>query len=213
MNLFALSFTIDVWATLLWLLKAIAFMALGAFIMLAVFMNSFTPFRAILFALVLLPSLALAAEPDLQGDFNSHKTVVVDGRIRVKETLVSPCYDGGRIDFSGGTQNCLHFDWEYRQPEGMLGHASALVWAGEPNKGPILEVRGAGLLVTGGEGSRDALALPGRLQWQLGLSLFDAGRPQLHLDLHAPCCMSTPSRLHIGLSQGFKGLQDRKSVV
>lgn len=68
--------------------------------------------------------------------------------------------------------------------------------------------QGSGKLVfTGGEGSRDALALPGRLQWQLGLSLFDTGRPQLHLDLHAPCCMSTPSRLHIGLAQGFKGLQ------
>lgn len=149
--MFALTLTIDVGAWLLFLGKGLLWMATGAALLWAFIMWSLSDIRWYSFALAcLLPSLALATEPDLQGDLNAHKTVVVDGRIRVKETLVSPCYDGGRIDFSGGTQNCLHFDWEYKQPEGMLGHASALVWAGEPNKGPILEVRGAGLLITGG---------------------------------------------------------------
>jgi general secretion pathway protein N len=68
--------------------------------------------------------------------------------------------------------------------------------------------QGSGKLVfTGGEGSRDALALPGRLQWQLGISFLNASLPQLHVNLHAPCCMRTPAQFHIGLAQGFTGLQ------
>jgi len=50
--------------------------------------------------------------------------------------------------------------------------------------------QGSGKLVlTGGEGSRDALALPGRIHWQTGMSF--------NFNLNAPCCMTQSARLSL----------------
>ena len=56
--------------------------------------------------------------------------------------------------------------------------------------------QGSGKLVlTGGEGSRDALALPGRIQWQTDMSLDAAYRPNFNFNLNAVCCMAKAARL------------------
>ena len=58
--------------------------------------------------------------------------------------------------------------------------------------------QGSGKLVlTGGEGSRDALALPGRINWQTGLSLDAANRPQFNFNLNALCCMAHAARMSL----------------
>ena len=49
------------------------------------------------------------------------------------------------------------------------------------------------LLLSGGSGSRDAQALPGRVQWKIHLGWLSAS-----WSLHAECCMAEPS--HWGLS-------------
>jgi general secretion pathway protein N len=60
---------------------------------------------------------------------------------------------------------------------------------------------GSGVLVlTGGLGSRDASALPGRLQWQLGLS-----GAALSLTLRHACCLS--DELALRLTPGFGSLR------
>lgn len=67
---------------------------------------------------------------------------------------------------------------------------------------------GSGKLVfTGGPGSRDALALPGRIQWQLGVTAFGPGPLQINAAVFAPCCMATPSRMNLLAIQGLQGLQ------
>jgi general secretion pathway protein N len=67
---------------------------------------------------------------------------------------------------------------------------------------------GSGKLVfTGGQGSRDALALPGRIQWQLGVKAFAPGPQQLDVTVFAPCCMASPSHMNLVAIQGLKGLQ------
>lgn len=57
----------------------------------------------------------------------------------------------------------------------------------------------AQLVLSGGEGSRDALALPGRLEWELGL-----GSRGLHLQLQAACC--TPVPLALTLTPAWGGM-------
>ena len=58
--------------------------------------------------------------------------------------------------------------------------------------------QGSGKLVlTGGEGSRDALALPGRIQWQTDMSLDAAYRPNFNFNLNAVCCMTKAARLSL----------------
>jgi general secretion pathway protein N len=57
----------------------------------------------------------------------------------------------------------------------------------------------ARLLLTGGAGSLDAAALPGRVDWQLRPAL--AG---LSVQLHAPCCTPEPLRLRATL--GWSGV-------
>ena len=62
----------------------------------------------------------------------------------------------------------------------LLQDARGTVWGGS-----------AQLVLTGGQGSRDQAALPGRLQWQL--------RPAwngLRAQLQADCCTSAPLQLH-----------------
>ena len=58
--------------------------------------------------------------------------------------------------------------------------------------------QGSGKLVlTGGVGSLDALALPGRLQWQLNFALNESRTPSLNLKLQAACCMAQAVKLQM----------------
>ena len=146
----ALTFTIDVWEPLVWLAKGLAWMAAGAALMLVLLHGAMPRLWAMLLALaVTSPSLA-ADRAELQGVIDTHKTLTVSGRNNVDAPLVLPRVDGGRILFDGGIQTCLHFDWEYKEPAGSLGNASALVWKGKPNEGPIVEIKGAGFGFDGG---------------------------------------------------------------
>jgi len=65
------------------------------------------------------------------------------------------------------------------QGQVQLQEAQGSVWQGH-----------AKLVFTGGEGSRDAMALPGRIHWQLGVSSSANLWPQLQLQLLAACCMT-----------------------
>ena len=64
------------------------------------------------------------------------------------------------------------------QGQVQLQEAKGSVWQGSGK-----------LVLTGGEGSRDALALPGRIHWQTGMSLNAANFPQFNFNLNAPCCV------------------------
>jgi general secretion pathway protein N len=58
--------------------------------------------------------------------------------------------------------------------------------------------KGSGKLVlTGGEGSRDALALPGRIHWQTAIAFNGIQWPEFNLHLNAACCMT--QALHLSL--------------
>ena len=58
----------------------------------------------------------------------------------------------------------------------------------------------AQLVLTGGEGSADQVALPGRLNWQLRPAFVGA-----NIALNADCCTTTPVRMHAGLR--WNGMQ------
>ena len=73
----------------------------------------------------------------------------------------------------------------------QLQEAQGSVWQGS-----------AKLVLTGGEGSRDAMALPGRIEWQLSFSPQGLGLPILNLQLLAPCCMAQPARVQINAQLG-----------
>ena len=65
--------------------------------------------------------------------------------------------------------------------------------------------QGSGKLVlTGGEGSRDALALPGRINWQTSMSLNASNRPQFNFSLNAACCMTQAARLSLQATEGLR---------
>ena len=70
----------------------------------------------------------------------------------------------------------------------QLQEAQGSVWQGSGK-----------LVLTGGQGSRDAMALPGRISWQLGLQPQGMAQglalPQVNLQLMAACCMTQP--LHV----------------
>jgi general secretion pathway protein N len=72
------------------------------------------------------------------------------------------------------------------QGQVQLQEAKGSVWQGSGK-----------LVLTGGEGSRDALALPGRIQWQTGMSLNSVNLPQFNFNLNAPCCMTQSARLSL----------------
>ena len=61
----------------------------------------------------------------------------------------------------------------------------------------------AQLSLTGGPGSSDASALPGRVGWNINTD-FNGLRPGLALVVQAPCCMQTPMLLHV--TPGLQGL-------
>ena len=67
-------------------------------------------------------------------------------------------------------------------------------------KGSVWQGSGK-LVLTGGEGSRDALALPGRINWQTGMSLNASNRPQFNVILNAACCMTQAARLSLQASE------------
>jgi len=73
----------------------------------------------------------------------------------------------------------------------QLQEAQGSVWQGSGK-----------LVLTGGQGSRDAMALPGRISWQLGLQPQGLALPQVNLQLMAACCMTQPLHVqgHIQLS-------------
>lgn len=66
----------------------------------------------------------------------------------------------------------------------LLTEARGTVWAGS-----------AVVVLGGGEGSRDARALPGRLHWSLGLA--PEGWRALQLTLRQPCCIDDALRLRL----------------
>lgn len=82
--------------------------------------------------------------------------------------------------------------------------ASAVAWATE-GRVVMQAARGtawrgsAQWVLAGGSGSRDAVALPSRLSWQLR-----PGLTGLHMALHASCCTPQPVQVH--LQAGWRGL-------
>jgi general secretion pathway protein N len=65
--------------------------------------------------------------------------------------------------------------------------------------------QGSGKLVlTGGKGSRDALALPGRINWQTSISLNASNRPQFNFSLNAACCMTQAVHLSLQATEGLR---------
>ena len=77
------------------------------------------------------------------------------------------------------------------QGQVQLQEAQGSVWQGSGK-----------LVLTGGEGSRDAMALPGRIEWQLRLSPQGLRMPSLNLQLLAPCCMAQPALVQINAQLG-----------
>lgn len=63
------------------------------------------------------------------------------------------------------------------------------------------------LILTGGEGSRDALALPGRIQWQTSMSFDASNRPQFNFNLNAVCCMAKAARLSLQATERMQAWQ------
>ncbi len=72
------------------------------------------------------------------------------------------------------------------QEQVQLQEAQGSVWQGSGK-----------LVLTGGEGSRDALALPGRLHWQTNLAFNGVQWPQFNLNLNAACCMTQTLNLSV----------------
>ena len=58
--------------------------------------------------------------------------------------------------------------------------------------------QGSGKLVlTGGAGSRDAMALPGRVHWQLSIAPQGLQLPKVHLQWMAACCMAQATHIQM----------------
>jgi len=77
------------------------------------------------------------------------------------------------------------------QGQVQLQEAQGSVWQGSGK-----------LVLTGGEGSRDAMALPGRIEWRLHLRPQGLRLPSLNLQLLAPCCMTQPALVQINAQLG-----------
>jgi general secretion pathway protein N len=60
------------------------------------------------------------------------------------------------------------------------------------------------LVLTGGAGSRDALALPGRILWHLSVSLNGAHWPSFNLNVQASCCMAQAVRIQLTPVNAFQ---------
>jgi general secretion pathway protein N len=60
------------------------------------------------------------------------------------------------------------------------------------------------LVLTGGAGSRDALALPGRILWHLNVSFNTSRWPAFHLNVQASCCMAQAVRIQLTPANTFQ---------
>jgi len=76
------------------------------------------------------------------------------------------------------------------QKQVQLQEAQGSVWQGSGK-----------LVLTGGEGSRDALALPGRIHWHTGLAFNGLQWPQFNLSLNAACCMTQTVQLSFQVAE------------
>ncbi len=82
------------------------------------------------------------------------------------------------------------------QGQVQLQEAQGSVWEGSGK-----------LVLTGGIGSRDALALPGRLHWQTAFRLHDLIQPKLHVSLRAACCMTEALQVTLQTTERFSAWQ------
>jgi general secretion pathway protein N len=72
------------------------------------------------------------------------------------------------------------------QQQVQIQEAQGSVWQGSGK-----------LVLTGGQGSRDALALPGRIQWHTALAFHGFQWPQFVFNLNAACCMTQRAQLSL----------------
>jgi len=76
------------------------------------------------------------------------------------------------------------------QKQVQLQEAQGSVWQGSGK-----------LVLTGGEGSRDALALPGRIHWHTALAFNGLQWPHFNLNLNAACCMTQTVQLSFQVAE------------
>ena len=76
------------------------------------------------------------------------------------------------------------------QQQVQIQEAQGSVWQGSGK-----------LVLTGGEGSRDALALPGRIQWHTALAFHGFQWPQFVFNLNAACCMTQRAQLSLQVAE------------
>ena len=116
----------------------------------------------------------------------------------------------GRTSSAGHSKSNIHrwtwvgalagaiFSFGWNLPAQWLAQGFAEVSKGQiqlhETQGSIWHGSGK-LILTGGDGSRDALALPGRVLWNLSLGLNAANLPSFNLSLQASCCMPLPAQL------------------
>ena len=84
------------------------------------------------------------------------------------------------------------------QGQVQLQEAQGSIWQGSGK-----------LVLTGGAGSRDAMALPGRIAWQLNLRMHAWALPSLNVQVQASCCMTQAVLIQLSAqpSQGTWQLQ------
>jgi general secretion pathway protein N len=76
------------------------------------------------------------------------------------------------------------------QQQVQIQEAQGSVWQGSGK-----------LVLTGGAGSRDALALPGRIQWHTALAFHGFQWPQFVFNLNAACCMTQRAQLSLQVAE------------
>jgi len=76
------------------------------------------------------------------------------------------------------------------QQQVQIQEAQGSVWQGSGK-----------LVLTGGQGSRDALALPGRIQWHTALAFHGFQWPQIVFNLNAACCMTQRAQLSLQVGE------------
>ncbi len=76
------------------------------------------------------------------------------------------------------------------QQQVQIQEAQGSVWQGSGK-----------LVLTGGAGSRDALALPGRIQWHTALAFHGFQWPQFVFNLNAACCMTQRAQLSLQVGE------------
>ncbi len=98
----------------------------------------------------------------------------------------------------------------FHLPAAWLAHVLAQSTHGQVQlqaaRGSVWQGSGQ-LLLTGGTGSQDALALPGRVAWHMRLSMLGLQWPQLTLKVQADCCMTQALQVHMTPLNGFRTWQ------